>query len=43
MKMTLCAACAKKLDGKKPENSKKDKCQCCGKVRWCTRWDVEVQ
>lgn len=43
MKMILCATCAKKLGGKNPENSKKDKCQCCGKVRWCTRWDVEVQ
>ena len=30
MKMVLCAACAKNLGGKNPENHKKDKCQCCG-------------
>ena len=41
MKMILCATCVKKLEAKNPENSRKDKCQCCGMLRWCTRWDVD--
>ena len=42
MKMVLCASCAEKLGGKNGGSSRKDKCQCCGKARWCTKWEVKV-
>lgn len=42
MKMILCATCASMMKAKNPENHKKDKCQCCGGWRWCTRYDVDA-
>lgn len=45
MMMALCIPCVKNME---PEhkvtrlsgNSVKDRCQCCGRMRYCGRWDV---
>lgn len=42
MKIVLCISCAEKLGAKIEGNNKRDKCQCCGKKHWCTKWEVKA-
>lgn len=43
MRMILCKRCGKNLGGHRHEDDFRDKCQACGKIRNCYKWDIVIK
>lgn len=42
MLMILCKKCGENMMGDKLNNNFRDKCQICGKIKSCSKWNIVV-